>query len=809
MRRLAYLILGLGGLAALAAAGVWLLVQSDFFWTWGAHRLVDFAQERLYPTLTVREARGHPLTGLTFRGISLTGPEGEILQAERLEISFSLWSFVRLRPIIGRVAVFQPHLRVWWEPDGQVNLARILRPRPPPPFQSIDISDLLLAGARVEVHRQGEVRHYGPMDLQAALTVLHPKRPEQTVLIRRAGVVYDDPRGQLKLATRLTYSREQLSILDLEARVAEELLARFTGQGDLEAQPTGAGTLEVGPASRLLLHRFLPGWPAAWPVKGTFRLDLSPGALQASGAGQLEEMPFSLKGRIGREAGEWHYELEVDTPALAPRLLEPWRHAWAQTLRSLPPVPARLSGRGAGLSWPPAALDWNLAVGAVTWRGAHLAAGQASLSGTASQQKLQVQARGSFGKLAAALSGPWLTEARGQVNLEAEAAQPALLGLAVPPGTQVTGRFTGGFSLPHRDPGRLSLTGELAAMGRVGDLPVQEAKARLTWERGRLELSRGSLRAGNLAAEISGSLSAAELALKARGRLSGSPPLGPPLGMSGASFTLALSGPWRRPQADVTMEVKDLAWQDLAAHSLSLRVTLAGWPPEQGHGTLRVAGLKTPVGTFSEGSLSAQGEAARWRLQGRARGAAESRLEMAGLLEAGGRPLNLTLDRLEFTVGKFSGGAQGPVRLAFAPAGARHPEGERRPADRGGPAHRGRPGRPPGGCGPAGGALQPSGGAVEGEGQWSGDPVGLGGPADSGGRSGSQPGGVGPPGDQEPQGRAGLWRRQPAGHRLPGGKPAKVPFGLGGPASLAVQSEAPGVAERGWGTEGPATRGKL
>lgn len=667
MRWLKYLALGLVVLAALGAAGGWLLLGSEAFWTWGGHRLVAFAQDRLYPTLTVQEVQGHPLTGLTFRGVSLTAAEGEILRAERLELRFSLWSFVRLRPIIGRVAVFQPHLNVWWQPDGQLNLERVLRPRPPPPFRSLDFSELLVAGAVMEVKKGDQIARYGPLDFQGALTILNPKRPEQTVLVRRASFSYAAPQGRLQLATRLTYSRDQLNVLDLEARLEEALLARVSGQCQLQEEPTACLALEVGPAPGDLLHRLFPVWPAAWPLQGKFRLDLSRTGVKASGSGQLAEAPFGLEGLAARESGGWRYELDLDAPALGAHLLAPWRPSWAQSWRDLPPVAARLAGKGAGLSWPPAALDWNLTVGSVSWRGARLEALQANLSGTNRGQTLKVQARGSFGKVAATLAGPLLTQAKGEVRLEAEGFQPAVLGLKVPPGTQATGRFAGAWRLPQWDLGRLALSGELTASGRLGEHSVQEVKAGLAWERPRLEISRGSLKAANLSAEVSGAVSATEVNLKLSGRLTGPPPLLPLPRMSQGSFDLALTGPWRQPQAVFAAEGRGLVWQNLAAQVLSLKGTLTGWPLQSGSLTAQATGLKTPVAAFPKATFTAQGEGHRWRFQSRASGEADHQAELAGLLETGARPLNLTLERLDFKLGKLTAAAVGPVRLHFAP----------------------------------------------------------------------------------------------------------------------------------------------
>ncbi len=661
--------MGLLALTLLTALGAWLLLHSEGFWTWGGHRLVAFAQDRLYPNLTVQAVQGDPWRGFTFQGVSLTAPEGEILRLERLELKFSLWSFVRLRPVIGRVAVYQPHFNVWWDQDGQMNLSRIFRPRPPPPFRSVDVSELLVEGATAVVKQGTAERQYGPLTITGAITVLNPKRPDQTILVRRASLGYDAPQGRLQLDTRLSYRPDRLTVLDLEAKLAGALVARAGGQCELTEEPTACLTLEVGPVPGEVLGRFLAFWPASWPLAGKFSLEVSRSEIRASGSGSLEEVPFSLRGRLAlREAG-WRYELDLESDALRPHLLAPWRPAWEGKLKDLPPVSARLSGKGAGFSWPPAALDWNLAVGPLTWRGVRVQACQATLRGSPREQTLQLTAQGNFGKLAAHLTGPLVTAAQGEVRMEAEDFQPAVLGLAAPLGTTVKGRLQGRWRLPQWDPTRLTLAGEVSSSGRFGDVAVQEVSARLNWDGSRLEIQNGVLKATGLSALAHGEVSARDLNLKLTGTLSGPPP--PSLALphlDQGTFEVLLTGLRSQPQVGLTADLKGVAWRELNARALSVKGTLAGWPPMHGAFSVQASGVKTPVAVFPRAVFAAEGKDYRWQFKGRGFGGPQHQhMELAGLLEAGRRPLALTLAQLNFTFGKLTGGLVGPARLMVAP----------------------------------------------------------------------------------------------------------------------------------------------
>jgi translocation and assembly module TamB len=667
MRWVKILVLGVAGLLGLAALALGLALKSEGVWTWGGHRLVAFAQERLYPTLTVAEVRGHPLTGLTFTGLRLTGPGGEILRAERLELRFSLWSFVRLRPILSRVAVYQPLVQLWWEPDGQVNLSRVLKPRPPPPFRSLDFPGLEVVGGELAVRRDGRVERFGPVDFQAAVTILNPKRPEQKILVRRASLSWSGPPGRLTLSGRLTLRPEELQLLEVVLKLDDGILVQGSGRGYGGDAPGLRLALEMGPAAQESLPRLLPGWPAAWPLAGRLTLEGGPAGGQLTGQLTLAGSPLTLAGRLSREEGAWTYALDLEVPALPVEWLRPWRPQWVARLADLPPLNLRLAGKGTGFSWPPDRLDWELTLGAASWRGLKLAAARGTLTGDAREQILGLSGHGSFGRLSATLKGPLLTALKGEADLQVLDLPPGLLGLAAPPDTRVNGRFRGTFHLPEGDVSHLTLAGELRGSGRWGELPVQELTARLAWAPPRLEIREAALKAAGLWATGRGAFSPQGLEARVQGQLRGSMPWLPGPRFSQAAFDLALRGPLSGPRAVLSAQVQNLSGGGLAARSLSLTGELEGWPPAAGRLVLTAAGLTSPLASFPQAQATLRGDQHRWHLEGKASGEGKDQVELAGLLEAGGRPLVLTLNRLSFGLGQLAGRAQTPVRLAFLP----------------------------------------------------------------------------------------------------------------------------------------------
>ena len=107
MRRVLLISLALVVLLGLAAWGVF---QSQTFWRWGGWELVNAAQDRLNGDLKVAAVQGHPFTGFTFTDVTLTTSQGEVLHTAKLELRFSLWSILRLHPVIANLTLHRAAL---------------------------------------------------------------------------------------------------------------------------------------------------------------------------------------------------------------------------------------------------------------------------------------------------------------------------------------------------------------------------------------------------------------------------------------------------------------------------------------------------------------------------------------------------------------------------------------------------------------------------------------------------------------------------------------------------------------------------
>jgi translocation and assembly module TamB len=664
MRRLRFFLLVLAAVLVLGGLTLWPLSQTDMAWTWGGHRLVDFAHTRIYGEIEVKEIRGNYLTGLSFKGITIRGREGEVLRASKLELRFSLWSFVKLQPVIARLAIHDPLLTLTQDQVGQWNVSNFFRPKPPPPFNAIDFPQIIIKRGAVTLTRSGTTQHYRDLDLQLILTVLHPKQPDQSILVRRAAMAGETPWGRLGLQTRFTYGSHLLNLLSLVVEQADRPLASLAGEvrfnGD---EPLCKLIGEIGPLPGVEMRRFWRHWPAAWDLGGRFQLVGTPALMEISGEGPLLQAGYSFRGQVRRQAGEWGYDLGLELTGVQPRFWTSGEGDWARSLKNLPPLAIRLHFQGAGLSWPPRNLEGTLQCRPFGYQEARVEKLRLTLSGNGREQRLQGLLQGNFGELKATATGPLLTALSGQVNIQAEGCRPEILGLPTASGTQISGKFSGKFRLPA------FLSGDLEARGQWGQQPLKNLRARLTLNGPRLEIAQAQGQLGTLTADLKGAVDPRGVDLQGRGNLTldGTWPLLP----SGLRGQLrgegAIKGPFAAPQFSLQAQGQGLSWQDFAWAKVNLKTSGSGWPPAGGRLEIQGWGLKTPVGVFSQATLHSQGEGSKWQFRFAASSPEGLQAEVQGAADLMAQPRTLTLPRCRFNSPKVSAANTGPIQVRFHP----------------------------------------------------------------------------------------------------------------------------------------------
>ncbi len=667
MRRV--LLIGLSVILLLGLAG-WGVFKSQAFWRWGGWELVNLAQDRLNGELQVAAVQGHALTGFTFTGVTLSGRQGEILHSPKVEMRFSLWSLLRLQPVIGSLIIHQPRLTLRQDREGSWELAAILKKRPPPPFQSLQFPAILLEHGQVVVIRAGVSQRFEDLDLSLGLTVLHPKRPGQEIRVRRLDLVASTPLGRVALQGGFTYAHDQLVFDSMELRRGSQSLASLQ-EGVLGPRHEGRFSFELGPASGALLQLLQPGWPHDWEILGKFHLALlGLNRYQLTGAGQVQQASFDLKANLSLEAGEWSYDLDAKLGGLGAGMLAPFSRPWAEKFKDLSPLAAGLALKGRGPSWPPAQLDGTLDLSAFKGQGISVEQMQVSLASNAGGQNLKGLVRGNFGKLTLAADGPLLSALKGNLQIEAENLQPSRLGLERAGETALNAKFsgafqwTGGLALAG-----LRLAGDLEASGRLGSEPLEGLRARLIWQQPRLEIAQASFRLGPLAAQFSGSQEGDRLAYQFTGSLApGATRPYLPVALGGRlELAGALSGALKDPHFSLLGSGSSLTLGEFSLKTFSFKANGAGWPIATGDLELRGADLSTPAAVFSQAILSARGEANLWRFGFTAGGSGATQAEVSGAADLRTRPVSLALQKVRFRSPGYTIANTGPVELRLFP----------------------------------------------------------------------------------------------------------------------------------------------
>ncbi|MEW6388024.1 MAG: translocation/assembly module TamB domain-containing protein [Thermodesulfobacteriota bacterium] len=674
MKRIRFILLAILLLLFLVGLGGSFLLRADFFWSWGGRYLVSLAQERLPGKLTVRQIDGNPLTGLTFTDIVVSDSQGEVLRVPRLEMRFSLWSFVKLQPVIARLAVYEPHLTLR---AGKESLGR-LGPLPKPggapeaaiPFRSLTFSQILVQDGEIALFQAGETQRWQKLSLQLSLTVLYPLQPQQAVLVRRASLAVTSPWGPLGLNSRFSYSHQRLNLLALTVEAWDRDLLALTGEVRLdEKEPVLQLAGEFGPLTAQEMRRVWGGWPAPWELAGRFQVQGTPARLQLTGIGRLHPVAYTLKGLLTRHPEKWDYDLNLNLDGLRGEMLEPVNKFWAQKVRGLGPLTARLNLQGSGFAWPPPRFAWTLEGSPVKPGAAPLEQLKISLAGNDREQQIQGLIQGNFGRLTLLARGPLFAHLRGELKVQAEGCQPTLLGLAAPPGSLLNGNFTGRFHWPELPSlPSLSLSGEVAASGRLGRESLKELRGRLVWEKARLGIPQARLQVGELRADLQGSLDKDRVDLYYRAGLSpgGSWPL-LPAGRGRLTGEGSLTGPLSRPLFTLKAQGRSLSWGAWRLARANINISGMGWPPHCGSLSLQGKGLITPAGDFSQAYFYCQGSGDHWRVNLKAASPQGPRVELLGAADLARRPYQISLERCGFQLEGFSGHNTGPVQVRILP----------------------------------------------------------------------------------------------------------------------------------------------
>ncbi len=261
---------------------------------WGGPALLSLIQAKVNGTVTAREISGNPFTGITYRDLEITGPDGKlVLAADRLEVRLSLWSIPTFHLDLGTLALVKPRIYLVREKSGQWNVSRLAKPEAQPAeptapqglagkitayfLRKIELSNLAVAGGELFITEGDHTRRYPDLDLKVGLTLRHFGQPQQKVEANLAHLGITTAPGRVELEARLSSSSRLTQIASLNLKLAGQTVVSVKGEvcrplAGLTCTLTG----QIGPLAGDKIHGFWSRWPAPWLLSGAFSLSSTP-----------------------------------------------------------------------------------------------------------------------------------------------------------------------------------------------------------------------------------------------------------------------------------------------------------------------------------------------------------------------------------------------------------------------------------------------------------------------------------------------------------------------------------------------------
>jgi hypothetical protein len=641
---------------------------------WGGESLLSLIQTRVNGKVAAREISGNPLTGLTYKGLEISDPDGKpLLAADRLEIRLSLASIPNLRLDLGTLALENPRIYLDRDKSGQWNFNRLIKvekpPKPAEPtglikkiipyvFRGLDLSNLVVHQGEIFMTDGGQTRHFSELDLRASLSLLNWGQPQQEIKVDISSLGVTTSQGRVEFAAQLTSVSGTTRIDSLNLKLAGRTVASL--KGEVCSPVTGLSCALTGKFGLIrgeLIHALWPRWPAPWDLAGALSLSSTPAGGKIQMTGKIGAATCDLTGDLDTKVKPAVFKVDLDLKGLTTAQLQELQDLKAQPIQGLSPVNAHLSLQGTGLPWNPESVKTRLEISPFRYRNLKVDKVRLELSGNAKNQELQASAAGNFGTVDLAAGGHLLPLGAtgqglsGNLTLQTRDVQPAMLGLAQLAGSSLTTCFTGKFRLPvNFSLAQLHLAGDLKASGRVQTEPLQGLNASFVLEGKKLAISQADVQLAGLLTSFQGTLNESGVDVTFSASVSGSRTLPLPPGTAFASLTAegAVRGPWKAPQVNLTAQVRRLSLRDVTLESANLKAALAGWPPQSGSLQLVGSGLRTPGGKVTRLTLNAGGTGGRWQFQVAAASPEEPRFEAAGTADLSASPLVLNIARLSW-----------------------------------------------------------------------------------------------------------------------------------------------------------------
>src|SRR4030067_297669 len=99
---------------------------------WGGSFLLSLIQSKVNGQVTAKEISGNPLSGVVFKDLTITDPDGKVLlSVDRFEARLSLASIPNFRLDLGALALDNPRVYLDRDKSGQWNVGPLLKAEKP------------------------------------------------------------------------------------------------------------------------------------------------------------------------------------------------------------------------------------------------------------------------------------------------------------------------------------------------------------------------------------------------------------------------------------------------------------------------------------------------------------------------------------------------------------------------------------------------------------------------------------------------------------------------------------------------------
>lgn len=638
MRLLGRILLGLLAFLLLGTVAIWGLLHTEFFWRAVGGKLVSLAREECHCAVSVGSISGNPFDGLFFNDVVIATSEEEVIHARSLEIKLSFWSVFILEPRITRVAITEPHLNIKQDSDGEWNIIKVL---PPPPqqlrhFFKVVFSKILIVNGDGKVSQGGQILNFDDLNLETDLEVRDPITPQQTLKVGEAVATANTLLGRVGLVSSFIYGKDYIDLRLLEVKRGKKTLLSLAGEADLRkgGRIQAIGELDLPPQE---IHQVWERWPLAWGANVNFRVTGNMSQFQVNLTGKVQEVTFDVAGTLGSQAETWNYDLQGQVNNLNSDIVTIFDKSLVKKLNPISHLEVKFHLQGTDFTLPPAKFSWNLEVEPFKYSSVKVDKVKIALTGDRDNQQIKVTVDSASGHLAVNAAGPLFLSKEGKLSVQVDSFRPGGLGLAVPEGTMIAGKFDGRFSLPEvTNLNSLKVSGELAGSGTIGQHPLNDVHACLAWAKDRLEISQADAQVGNLAVALHGTLLGDKLNFSFQGK-SGNGGNWPIPAAVGGQFSGegTLTGSLSDPQVALKARGQGLAYEKYSLQTVSVTAQTSGWPLAKGRIEVQAAGVKTPAGVFSQANLRSEGSGKLWNFDLKATGPENAKIDVHGAADLG------------------------------------------------------------------------------------------------------------------------------------------------------------------------------